>query len=407
VWAIWSSGCGAVLIVDPARPITHQVTVQIIETALSNGTSPATVFGDAAQRAGIEAAIDSIWAQAGIDIAFSPPTLRYNNTFAYQGNGGERPTDDLEDIIANATGAGALNSNPAVINMFFVNVVPGFSFTSENTTNGLANIGSDGIAQFVGDNLLSSASGRDLIASVVSHEIGHNLGLRHLSSGQPNLMSPNGSSEQLSTAQIEAIFQTAARSDSIAIIPSGGTGFPQPVTMPPMLGDFNGDGIVNAVDIDRLAEAAHDDPDNLLYDLNDDGTVTFAVGPRGSLTPSDSDILIRDILDTEYGDLDLDRQVYLTDLNRFATTYRQPGQFGWADGNVNGSQDAGTAANPRVFLGDLNVLATHWRFGVGGNGASVAGAVPEPSGWLLAVCGVLAALGRSPKSGKEVCIGYW
>ena len=51
----------AALTIDPARPITHRVTVQIIETALSDGTSPATVFGNSSQRSGIEAAIDSVW----------------------------------------------------------------------------------------------------------------------------------------------------------------------------------------------------------------------------------------------------------------------------------------------------------------------------------------------------------
>src|SRR5687768_16008125 len=84
----------AALTIDPARPITHRVTVQIIETALSDGTSPATVFGNTSQRSSIEAAIDSVWAQAGIDIAFLPTITRYNDTLAYQGNGASRPTND-------------------------------------------------------------------------------------------------------------------------------------------------------------------------------------------------------------------------------------------------------------------------------------------------------------------------
>src|SRR5262245_52809430 len=58
----------ATLIVDPPQQITKQVTVQLVQTALDNGTSPATVFGNATQRADIEAGIDAIWAQAGIDI---------------------------------------------------------------------------------------------------------------------------------------------------------------------------------------------------------------------------------------------------------------------------------------------------------------------------------------------------
>ena len=86
--------------VDPARPITHRVNVQIIETALSDGSSPATVFGNATQRASIEAAIDSVWAQAGIDVAFLPTITRFNDTIAYQGNGAFRPTNDLNTILS-------------------------------------------------------------------------------------------------------------------------------------------------------------------------------------------------------------------------------------------------------------------------------------------------------------------
>ena len=91
----------ATLIVDPPQQITKQVTVQLIRTALDNGSSPATVFGNATQRADIEAGIDSIWAQAGIDINVLPTITAYNDTFAYQGNNGAgtrqqwRPQHDL------------------------------------------------------------------------------------------------------------------------------------------------------------------------------------------------------------------------------------------------------------------------------------------------------------------------
>ena len=60
------------LTVDPALPITHQVHVQLIETALDDGTQTATVFGNATQQAQIESLIDSVWGQAGIDIEFLP-----------------------------------------------------------------------------------------------------------------------------------------------------------------------------------------------------------------------------------------------------------------------------------------------------------------------------------------------
>jgi hypothetical protein len=60
-------------------------------------------------------------------------------------------------------------------------------------------------------------------------------------------MSPSGSTEQLSDAQIAAIFQMTSRNDSVALIPAGGTGFPQ--LLPQILvGDYNHDGTVNAAD---------------------------------------------------------------------------------------------------------------------------------------------------------------
>jgi hypothetical protein len=263
----------AALIVNPARPITHRVTVQMIQTALADGSSPATVFGNATQRASIEAGVDTIWAQAGIDVHFLPTVNRWNNTFAYQGSGGSRSSNELNTILSTGDAAGVTNSTPSVINQFFVNIVPGFGFTNENTANGIANLGRDGTAQFVGDNLLTYEGGREVIAGVVAHEIGHVLGLQHPANGLANLMSPQGTTEQLSDAQIQAIFQTNFRSDSVAIIPSGGTGFPQPIPpLPGLLGDYNGNGRVDAADYtvwrntfgSRTSLAADGDGDDII-----------------------------------------------------------------------------------------------------------------------------------------------
>ena len=60
-------------------------------------------------------------------------------------------------------------------------------------------------------------------------------------------MAPSGTTQQLTTAQIGAVLQTTSRNDAIAFIPSGGTGFPQPFT-PQLVGDYNGNGIVDAAD---------------------------------------------------------------------------------------------------------------------------------------------------------------
>ena len=75
--------------------------------------------------------------------------------------------------------------------MYFVELVPGFDDLGENTANGLAFIDMPGVAIQIGDNLPATAVGRNVIAEVTAHEIGHNLGLTHLAI-EGNLLAPAG-----------------------------------------------------------------------------------------------------------------------------------------------------------------------------------------------------------------------
>lgn len=192
--AVLAPSNAAALVIDPPQTITHEVTVHVIHVRDDAGNNPAPLLGSALQQAAIETFIDQIWAQAGIDIMFESSVTTWDDTFGLQGSGSPRPTSDLSQMMSDASGDGVLSSDPNVLNMFFVDVVPGSSQSGDNTVNGLAFVGGNGSALWVGPNLPGFGAGQEVVASVLSHEIGHNLGLSHIvedfnlmqSSGQPN-----------------------------------------------------------------------------------------------------------------------------------------------------------------------------------------------------------------------------
>jgi hypothetical protein len=313
-----STGLGA-LVVNPARPITHQVSVQVIQTALDNGTSPSPMFGDSTKEAAVKAGIDTIWAQAGIDVQFLPNVVRYNSTFAYQGLGlGVRPITDLNAIIVNASAQGGiLNPNPSVINLFFVNVVPGFDPKGSNWVNGVGNIGANGIAAFIG-----TATSAEHAAHWLAHEIGHNLGLLHAPAGTQNLMTNSRNTELLSDVQLSAVFSTQGWEDDIAIVPSGGTGFPKLLSAV-IAGDYDRNGTVDASDY-ALWRNTVSSTTNLSADGNKNGVI-------------------------DQGDL----MVWRKNFGRsFVTQQLLPGDY-----NINGEVDAGDYIVWRNALGSTTDLS--------------------------------------------------
>ena len=71
-------------------------------------------------------------------------------------------------------------------------------------------------------------------------------------------------------------------------------------------GDFNSDSLVNATDIDLLFDEVQATTHNDTFDLTGDGQVNSA----------DADYLVRDLLGSNYGDTDLDRDVDTSDLTK-------------------------------------------------------------------------------------------
>lgn len=203
----FAGDAGAQLVVNPAQTITHQLYVQpiIARQGAAEGGATAEFFGNALQQAEIESYIDVIWAQAGIDVIFLDPVY-YESSFAYDGHPSDyssevRPMTDMTPMFL----TGPLHPSPTVLNMFLLDVVPGFSKQGSNTVNGLSYLDENGIAIYVGENLLTWSGGMESIASVVSHEIGHSLGVNHIvESG--NLMEVGHTGHRISSAQVATIF---------------------------------------------------------------------------------------------------------------------------------------------------------------------------------------------------------
>jgi hypothetical protein len=209
----------AEVIVNPPQAITHRVEVQPIRVRKSTGQTAATL-GSTVVESYIKTQINRVWAQMGVRIdwlLFND----YTNDFAYDGSPGNydtmpRPQSHLDTIVDSA-GVPPKSPNAKVLNLFFVEIVPGFDRLDDSSMNGLAFVDANGVAVHVGAELLTYTTGRDIVASVIAHEIGHNLGLDHVGSAD-NLMNSNGNAERLTASQKSIVFSDETGFDGFDLL---------------------------------------------------------------------------------------------------------------------------------------------------------------------------------------------
>lgn len=116
-------------------------------------------------------------------------------------------------------------------------------------------------------------------------------------------------------------------------------------TSSPALGDFNGDGIANVVDIDQLTAAVIRGLEETRFDLNDDDRVD----------EQDRQFWVQDIKRTCFGDSDLDGQFDSSDLvqvfARARTRRRKPQAGPTATGTETASSTPATWSRPLSMAG--------------------------------------------------------
>ena len=220
------------LTIVPTQPgIDEVIIVQPIIAANSDGSNVAEFFGNAQQEAEIVSLINQTFAQASIEVQFLP-AKRVNDDFINVGNGsGRRISGDLGRIVSTGDAQGLGDADSRVIDAYFVERVPNFETVSENAANGLAFVGRSGLAVHVGDNLVDSSSGRELIARVVAHEVAHNLGLSHTEMAgnllANDLFATDLTNDQISRLTDSRLSQPVTTSGTLAQVDVPGAGFSQ------------------------------------------------------------------------------------------------------------------------------------------------------------------------------------
>jgi hypothetical protein len=151
-------------------------------------------------------------------------------------------------------------------------------------------------------------------------------------------------------------------------------------------GDFNGNGILDAADIDQLSEQVRSTTNDPLYDLSADSLVDDL----------DRQVWVHDLKQTYFGDADLNGSFDSTDLVQVLASGEYEDDVAlnstWITGDWDGDGDF-TSGDLVVALADGGYDAVH-----------DAAAVPEPAGVVLAMAAsavVATCSRRRPKTRRQ------
>ncbi len=187
------------------QPVTKRVSVRIVQTQ-SAGGDLATVFGTSAERAAVEARIDEVLNQAGIDVQFEPEIKVWQNQFAYIGNGPQTDVRSWEDAEQIADSIPPAFISPDGITACFVKRAPDQQVASGSSAGfwALGNANDDPVLIFAsGETASTPPYGQEIVGNVFASAICLNLGLWQVFPAvDTNLMSPQIAVGYLTDQQI-------------------------------------------------------------------------------------------------------------------------------------------------------------------------------------------------------------
>jgi hypothetical protein len=138
-----------------------------------------------------------------------------------------------------------------------------------------------------------------------------------------------------------------------------------------------------------LCEAIDGDEPAAVFDVNRDGSVNQA----------DLAFEVENILNTKFGDTDIDGDVDMVDLGNLASSFGSPDEKRWARGNFDCDDD--------VDLNDLGILANNFNAGRAAAMAQFGALVPEPAASTLILALLPGMLARRCRSTRPIRGAAW